>query len=78
MVRLGLSWISCHRVWQAPADAMPFKSYIIPSCVRTSGSADRFWATAVTVGMLSGAAVATAVELGSREVVMVALASTLA
>ena len=66
--------MSCHRVKQLPLDAMPFKSYIIPSCVSTGGSADRFCAAAVTFEGLSDAAAAAAVELNSRELVMVPLA----
>ena len=75
-VKLGLNWMSCHRVRQVPLEAMPFKSYIIPSCVSTRGSADRFCAAAVPFEGLNDAAAAAAVELDSSELVMVLLAGT--
>ncbi len=65
--------MSCHRVRQLPLEAIPFKSYSIPSCVSISGSADRFCAATVTLEGLNAAA-AIAVELDSRELVMVLMA----
>jgi len=54
-------------VRQLPLDATPFKSYINPSCVNTSGSADKFCTAAVSFEGLNDAAAAAAVELDSRE-----------
>lgn len=66
--------MSCHRVRQLLLEAIPLKSYIIPSCVSISGSADRFCAATVTLEGLSNGAAAAAVELDSRELVMALLA----
>jgi len=66
--------MSCHRVRQLPLEAIPFKSYIIPSCVSISGSADRFCTADVPFEGLSNGAAAAAVELDSRELVMLLLA----
>jgi hypothetical protein len=56
-----------HRVRQLPLDAMPCMLYIIPPCVITSGSADRFCTAAVPFEGLNDAAADAAVELDSTE-----------
>ena len=59
-------------------EAMPFKSYIISSCVSTGDSAGSFCAAAVAFEETSdaAAAAAAAVDLDSKELVMVSLAGT--